>query len=542
MKKILISTCLAAVLFTSCSKDLAIENPNSPTPASLESENGIVNFATGGVYTTGFKSLKYTDGVFGPFWSGATGFHELMGDVIGCDAANAFMNALGCPQSVTHDDASTVINPNSPNTQKSLLRQVNVNQQAGNNFVYYEWAQMYNLIGACNLLLEKVDAATYVGDAASKKAAIKAWANWWKGFAYSRIGSTYYAGLIVNTAFGSNGNYVTKEKMIQEANATLDKAVADANSAPSATVFTETWGKIIPTIFQVGNGGPLSPTMLAKHVSSLKARNLLVSKTTASMTSADWTSVLSLANSGLISSDKIFTVRSDARGDLFFSSQLIMGRTYSTSPGGATYKISERLIQEFKPGDRRKDNNFTQGTPYTGQSDRGNAHFTRWSLVNGGNGIAGVVIYANGTPGAFEMPISVSYEENQLMKAEAHINLGGSGIETGLGIIDALRNSQGAGLAAVAGTGLTQAQAREELRRERRIVIALRGLSFWDARRWGVATSSTGRTGCVALKNTGSVSNNATIVYNFLDFWDVPGNELTYNPPAAGSAPVVNPN
>ena len=153
-----------------------------------------------------------------------------------------------------------------------------------------------------------------------------------------------------------------------------------------------------------------------------------------------------------------------------------------------------------------------------------------------------MVIYANGTPGAFEMPISVSYEENQLMKAEAHINLGGSGIETGLGIIDALRNSQGAGLAAVAGTGLTQAQAREELRRERRIVIALRGLSFWDARRWGVATSSTGRTGCVALKNTGSVSNNATIVYNFLDFWDVPGNELTYNPPAAGSAPVVNPN
>lgn len=542
MKKILINLSLAAVLFSSCSKDLAIENPNSPTPASLESEVGIINFSTGGVYTTGFKNLKYTDGVFGPFWSGATGFHELMGDVVGADAANAFMNALGCPQSVTHDDASVVLNPNAPNTQKALLRQVNTNQQAGNNFVYYEWAYMYNLIGACNLLLEKVDAAKYTGDAASKKAAIKAWAYWWKGFAYSRIGSTYYAGLIVNTAFGTNNNYVTKEKIIEEATANLDKAVTNANAAPSATVFTETWAKMIPEIFQIGKGGPISPTMLAKHVSSLKARNLLVNKTTATMTTADWNSVLTLANAGVTNSDKVFTVRSDARGDLFFSSQLLMGRTYSNSPGGATYKVSERWVQEFKAGDQRRANNFNMGTPYTGQSDRGNAHFTRWSLVNGGNGLPGVVVYANGTAGAFEMHIGVNFEENELMKAEAHINLGGAGIETGLAIIDAIRTAQGAGLTPVAGTGLTQAQAREELRRERRVVVALRGLSFWDARRWGVATSSTGRTGCVAMKNTGTVSTNATIVYNYLDYWDVPGNELTYNPPSASSAPVKNPN
>jgi hypothetical protein len=540
MKKILINIGLATVLFTSCKKDLAIENPNSPTPASLESENGIINFSTGGVYTTGFKNLKYTDGVFGPFWSGATGFHELMGDVVGADAANAFMNALGCPQSVTHDDASVVSNPNSPNTQKNLLRAVNVNEQAGNNFVYYEWAYMYNLIGACNLLLDKVDAANFSGDVASKKAAVKAWAYWWKGFAYSRIGSTYYAGLIVNTPFASNGNYVTKEKLIEEANANLDKAVTTANAATSAAVFTATWARLIPEIFQIGKGGPISPSILARNVSSLKARNLLVNKTTATMTAADWNNVLTLANAGITNSDKLFTVRSDARGDLFFSSQLLMGRTYSNSPGGATYKVSERWIQEFKTGDRRKDNNFTMGTPYTGQSDRGNAHFTRWSLVNGGNGLPGVVVYSNGTAGAFEMHIAVNFEENELMKAEALINTGS--IDAGLTIIDAIRTSQGAGLAAVSGTGLTLAQAREELRRERRVVVALRGLSFWDARRWGIATTSTGRTGCVAMKNTGGVSTNATIVYNYLDYWDVPGNELTYNPPAAGSAPVKNPN
>jgi starch-binding outer membrane protein, SusD/RagB family len=136
----------------------------------------------------------------------------------------------------------------------------------------------------------------------------------------------------------------------------------------------------------------------------------------------------------------------------------------------------------------------------------------------------------------------VDYEENQLMKAEALINT--NQIEAGLAIIDAIRTAQGAGLAAVTGTGLNLAQAKEELRRERRIVCAFRGISFYDARRWKVIDAIAqggGRTGCVALKNTGAVSTNATIEYNYLDYWDVPGNELTYNPASGSSAPVVNP-
>jgi starch-binding outer membrane protein, SusD/RagB family len=538
-KKYMSAALVGVVALASCSKELAIENPNSPTPESLNSETGIISFSTGGVYITGFRSLKYTDGVFGPFWSGATGFHEMMGDVIGCDAANAFMNALGCPESVTHDDGTKVANPNSPNTQIALVRQVNTNQQAGNNFLYYEWAYMYNLIGACNLMLEKVDEVAFSGDADSKKAAIKAWAYWWKGFAYSRIGSTYYAGLIIDQSFTTNGNYVSKERMIEEANATLDKAAAAASAAASTSTFVATWEKIIPSDFQAGKGGALTPDELKRNINSLKARNLLVSKTTATMTAADWNNVLSLANAGLTSGDKIFTVRSDARGDLYTTGQLIMGRTYSNNPGGVTYKVSERWVQEFKAGDKRKDNNFTEGTKYTGQSDRGNAHFTRWALANGGKGIDGVVVYASGTPGEFEMHIGVDYEENELMKAEALINTGK--VEEGLAIIDAIRTLQGAGLPAVAGTSLTLAQAKEEFRRERRVVVALRGLSFYDARRWGVIEKGIGRTGAAALKNTGTVSTNATIEYNYLDFWDVPGNELTYNPAAAGSAPVVNP-
>jgi hypothetical protein len=43
------------------------------------------------------------------------------------------------------------------------------------------------------------------------------------------------------------------------------------------------------------------------------------------------------------------------------------------------------------------------------------------------------------------------------------------------------------------------------------------------------------------LSYTGAVSTNATIVYGFLDYWDVPDNELAYNPAASGSAPTSNP-
>lgn len=534
---------LAGCLFvTSCKKDLAIENPNTPTPESLNSETGILSFSSGGVYVNGFKTVKYTDGVFGPFWSGATGFHEFMGDVIGADAANAFLNQLGCPEKVIHDDASVVTNPNSPNKQIALIRQANVNQSAGNNFLYYEWAYMYNMISSCNLLLEKADGVSYTGDAASKKAAIKAWAFWWKGFAYSRIGSIYYAGLINNTYQATNDVYVTKEAIITEANSNFDKAVQAANSAPSAAEFTATWGKIIPAFIQVGLGGPPTPAMLARSVSTMKARNLLVNKTTSAMTASDWASVIALTNAGITATDKIFTIRTDTRGDLFTATQLTMGRTQSNIPGGNTYKLSERWVQEFKTGDMRKAQNTVQGTPYLGQADRGNAHFTRFALKDGGTGLAGVAIYANTAVGAYELHLAGDYEENQLMKAEALINT--SQIDAGLAIIDAIRTLQGAGLAAVSGTGLTLAQAKEELRRERRIVCAFRGLSFYDARRWKVIDAIAqggGRTGCVALKNTGFVSTNATIEYNYLDYWDVPGNELTYNPPAGGSVPVVNP-
>jgi hypothetical protein len=159
-------------------------------------------------------------------------------------------------------------------------------------------------------------------------------------------------------------------------------------------------------------------------------------------------------------------------------------------------------------------------------------------LKYGGNGAAGVITWANNVIGANEITLAGTYEENELMKAEALIMTGQ--IDKGAESIDAVRTYQGAGLAPL-GTGLTQAAAYEQLRRERRIALAFKGLSFYDARRWDIIAPDKSRTGTTVVSVTGAVSTNATIVYGFLDYWDVPDNELAYNPAAAGSAPTRNP-
>lgn len=97
--------------------------------------------------------LKYADGVYGRFWAGATGFHEMMGDIIGVEAANAFINQLACPNSVSTDLGTILLNPGTPNTQYALLRAINRNSQQGGNTTYYEWAYMYNLITSANTIL-----------------------------------------------------------------------------------------------------------------------------------------------------------------------------------------------------------------------------------------------------------------------------------------------------------------------------------------------------------------------------------------------------
>ena len=528
-----------------CKEELSVENPNQPSSPALKTETGLVSFGQG-FYITGFKDVKYYDGTPGYFWSGAIGNQELMGDVIGTDIANVFINQIGCPDQVTLDDGTVLTNPNSPSKQIDFLRiTANVNSTGYQNSTYYDWAYMYNLNNAANTLLTNIDGVTFTGDADTKKGVLKAWAYWWKGFAYSRIGSMYYAGIINDKANGemlngTNGNYVTKEAIIAEASKNLNAAAQALTGLTVNADYTATLQGLIPSFNRVGKGGVLTPAMWLRSISTLKARNILVNNRVSAMTAAQWADILTLTNAGVQASDLVFTGRSNATSDFLSpTTGTVSGKTTGAS---GTYKISERLIQDFKTGDLRFTNNFSKrSSAYIGETSRGNSFFTRWTLINrgaaGSEGSPSVISYSNTNAGGYELYMASSYEENQLMKAEALINTGN--LEAGLALIDEVRKAQGAGLAAVAGTSLTLDAAKEELRRERRIGLLFRALSFYDARRWGIL--ETGRKGAVALSRTGVVSTNATITYGYLDYWDVPDNELAYNPPASGSAPIKNP-
>jgi hypothetical protein len=452
------------------------------------------------------------------------------------------MNQIGCPNKVTLDNGTVVLNPSAINTQYALLRNVNDNAQQGSNPTFYEWAYMYNMITAANSVLDIAASTTFTGTgAATKKATVQAWAYWWKGYAYARIGSIYYAGLIQNettTAAKTNGNYVTKEAIITESNANFDKAATALAAATSNGDYATVLGKLIPDFLQKGKGGVLTQTMWLHNINTMKARNILVNTTKSAMSAGQWASILTLVNNGITASDLIFTGRTDANGD--FLGTTIADKTQSSGNATGTYKLSERWVQEFRAGDKRKDNNV-RTLPNVGifNTDRGNAFNTRYSLTNGGSGMAGVITYANATAaGANEITLCGTYEENELMKAEALIQTGQ--VDQAVGFINAVRTYQGAGLAPIA-AGLTQAAAYEELRSERRIALAFKGLSFYDARRWEIIAPDKSRTGCVVLSATGVVSTNATVNYGYLDYWDVPANELAYNPASATSVPVVNP-
>ncbi len=539
--KILVGILGMALSMTACKKDLDISNTNQPTPESAQNEAGVISLAQGSIYRNGFYDLKYSDGVYGRFWAGATGFLEMMGDVIGAEAANAFMNQIGCPNKVTLDNGTVVLNPSAINTQYALLRNINNNQQQGSNATYYEWAYMYNMITAANSILKIAESTTFTGaGAATKKATVQAWAYWWKGYAYARIGSIYYAGLIQNagtTDASTNGNYVTKEAIITESNANFDKCATALAAATSATDYSAVLAQLLPSFVQKGKGGVLTTAMWQRNINTMKARNILVNTPKSAMTATQWQSILTLVNNGITATDYIFTGRTDPNGD--FLGTTIADKVQSQGNATNTYKLSERWVQEFRAGDKRKDNNV-RTLPNVGifNTDRGNSFNTRFSLTNGGSGLPGVIVYANLVAGANEISLCGTYEENELMKAEALIQT--NQIDLGVKSIDNVRAYQGAGLAALP-AGMTQAAAYEELRSERRIALAFKGLSFYDARRWEIIAPDKSRTGCNVISAAGVLNTNATIVYGFLDYWDVPDNELAYNPAAAGSAAVKNP-
>ena len=535
-----------------CKDQLDVGNPNAPTiGANVDDEAGIIALASGGAYINGFQNGD--DWLGDSYFSLPWGYAELLADLVGADASNNQVTTIGIPDYIVLDDGTQV--NNSSSSSVGIIRAYNNRAAtgAGNNAIYYQWLNMYAMNNASNVVLSLVDKIPFTGDAETKSNTIKAWAYWWKGYAYASIGSMYVAGVIANEAGVPSNEYVSHEAILAESDTYFNMAASTLSSIGNVGDYTNVLARLIPAYCQVGNGGVLSIDMWKRNINTMLARNIMLNKlapfvdgkttatitgaTIGAMTPADWTAVKNLAANGIQEGDFIFTGRTTGKNDFFTAALGSVAALTSSVNTSSTFKISERFVQNFKPGDKRFENNFVSGTEYKNNY----TYTTRWTILDGGAGLDGVYVYASQTIGEHEVVIAGSFEENALILAEANIRLGS--LEAGLALIDDVRDYMGAGLGAVAGTGLDETEALTELTRERRVALMFRGLSFYDNRRygWSYAISKGGGSyGNTVVESDLTVNTDVTISYNFMDYWDVPADEFVLNPPSETSVEIEN--
>ena len=533
-----------------------MKDPNDPTFAgNVNTEGGIAAYAKGSVYWNGFN---YGDGWLGDsYFSLPWGYRELMGDVIGGgQGSNNQTTTMGVPDSFIADPtnaaATTFTNP-SPQAL-GIIRGFNdpASTANGNNALYYEWTNMYAMINGCNTALENLASITSLS--ADKAKTVQAWCYWWKGYAYAQLGSMYYAGLIQDKSATINNKYVDHTALIAESDKQLKLAQTTLSSISSQGDYSSMMGQLIPTQNQVGLGQVPSSAQFIKSINTMLARNILVNRlapfvngsTSATISkasipvisAADWTAITNYANAGIGQGDFVFTGRSSAGNSFFSANAGTVASIAASSNQNTTYKVSERLVANFGTGDARLANFSTADGIFYGDA---NTNTTRYSLLDGVTKGLTVPVLGSRQAGGLEVYIGPSYEENALMLAEAKIR--SNDVAGGVALINAVRTYQKAGLAALA-TSISATAALTELTKERGAALAFRGLSWFDARRWGWTYSIAnggGRYGATLIFNK-VVYTNAKINYNFMDYWDVPTDETSKNVPAAGSAAVKNPN
>ena len=480
-----------------------------------------------------------------------------MGDVVGGgQGSNNQTTTMGVPDTFVADPAnpSTTTFTNTSPQATGIIRGFNdpASTANGNNALYYEWTNMYAMINGCNIALENV--ASIASLSADKVKTVQAWAYFWKGYAYAQLGSMYYAGLIEDKSSTIVNKYVDHNAIIAESDKQLKLAQTTLSAISNQGDYTAMISQLIPQQNQTGLGKAPSTAQFIKSINTLLARNILVNRlapfvngsTSATIakasipaaSAADWAQIITYANAGIGQGDYVFTGRSSGTNSFFSATAGTVASIAAASNQNTTYKVSERLVANFGTGDARLANFSTADGIFYGDA---NTNTTRYSLVDGAAKGLTVPVLGSKQPGGIEVYIGPSYEENALMLAEAKIRTGD--VAGGVTLINTVRAYQKAGVAALA-TTISATQALTELTKERGAALAFRGLSWFDARRWGWTYSIAnggGRYGATLIYNK-VVYTNANINYNFMDYWDVPGDETGKNAPAAGSAAVKNPN
>ncbi|MBO9201002.1 MULTISPECIES: RagB/SusD family nutrient uptake outer membrane protein [Niastella] len=542
MKRYLIYIITIAFVSGACKKSsLELNNPNQPLPQqALTTQAGLQNFSLGILQ----KMIADVpgEGKTNIFHIALTN-HSIMGDEAYVPYGNYGFRWVNQVYKITLPSGTVITNPNTVD-QKTQLQGFDSRGSGELNAFQYEWSSCYYIISQANFLLASLNdpLLKLSGDADNKKNIFKAWGLWWKAYAYSRIGSMYLAGVIVDTAGKTNGTFVDHTVILSEA----DKALNDCLTTLDAIQVTDDYNAIMEAIIASFNENEniVTPDMWKRQIYSLKARNLMVNKKITEMTTTDWQQVTTLANQGIQANDNIFRYGMDPSG----SNDVSLGQFHPYLYLGEVVQfsfVSERLIQDFKPGDNRLAIGFKLfSPPKVNERGRGLQFGTRYNPIfieDGG-------LYATGTSSG-TIPWACSYEETQLMKAEALLRTGSP--NAGLLLVDAVRDFQNSGLPHVSGTGLNATQALEEFRKERRVALFLWGTAFYDARRWGVtkpASQGGGRSGAIVIvpgnlltpQQAGSVPTPCFMEYNYMDYWDVPQNEIDFNTPGSTSPPLKN--
>ncbi len=459
---------IIAIANSSCKKQLQIGNPNSPTLAdNVANETGLISLAVGGVYENGFGN---GDGWLGnSYFSLPFGYMELLADNVGADASNNQITTVAYPTYYILDDGTNVPN-NSPSV--SILRAYNVLGGSGNNPLFFQWQNMYALNAACNTILATAPKIKLGGDATSRLNTIMAWCYWWKGYAYSQIGTMYYSGLEQDDpANATNNHYLPKDSILARSSYYLNLAATTINGISSSSDYNTILGELIPAPFQVQNGGVLTPTMWIHNINSLLARNIIenglapyvngdpnasiTKSSTGNLSTDDWNNIVTLATNGVQSGDYVFTAQSTATNSLFGATSGNVAANTTGQNISSIFKISVRFVANYKPTDKRLAQNFWQGSTYNNPF-----YGTPYNITDSlQQSTTGVATLGNKLVGEYQVYIGPSYEENELMLAEANIRLGN--IAAGLTHVDNVRDYQGSGVAHVSGTVTTLAGAME---------------------------------------------------------------------------------
>ncbi len=277
---------------------IGVTDPNQPTTDVLNSAVGILAFAKGGPYNGAFSSG--TSASYYPTLDDALGegelsivqaFYESMGDLIFCPYGNSDFKFLDNPTSWVLDDGSTVLNPIGQG-QPHEIKLRNDRAYGATNSMLHEWTYMYVLNNNANQLLADIDGTTFTGDQTTIKAVLKAWAYWWKGYAYSKIGSLYIAGVIDDMPNQTNGNYVTNAAILTEATKNFNAAITVLQTLSVNDAYTNTLQTIIPGTSLSGsaymNAGVPTPTEWIHSINTMMARNIVANSRVADLQASDW--------------------------------------------------------------------------------------------------------------------------------------------------------------------------------------------------------------------------------------------------------------